>query len=164
MISPLARIHTYYVIRQAGTPSSTIELEYASAVQKYTPEPPAWLVRHCEVGDAIAGLSRDEEEAVDARWMATIMSEECDRAIRVAGHHVIMGRRIGQDASAWVRVGRDAEREAEACRGEVRAIDRTKAYHDGMGRLFEWLSANDEALAADGEPLHTKSYLGPYEW
>ena len=146
MISPLTRIHTYYVIRQAGTPSSTIELEYASACQTHSPEPSVWLVRHCETGDAIARLSKDEGEAVDARWTATIKSEECDRAIRVAGHHVIMGRRIGQDASAWVRVGRDAEREAEACRMLMRTTDRTKVYRDGMGRLFEWLSVGEEVV------------------
>ena len=144
MISPLARIHTYYVIKQSGTPSSTIELEYAASCQKYTPEPPAWLVRHCEVGDAIAGLSRGEGEAVEVRWSATILAEECDRAIRVAGYHVILGRRIGQDASEWVHIGRDAEREADACRKRIRRADRTKAYHDGMGRLFEWLSVSGE--------------------
>ena len=144
MISPLARIHTYYVIKQSGTPSSTIELEYAASCQKFTPEPPAWLVRHCEVGDAIAGLPKDEGEAVDRRWSATILSEECDRAIRLAGHHVIMGRRIGQDASGWVHVGREAERELETCRKRIRAVDRAKAYRDGMGRLFEWLSVGEE--------------------
>jgi hypothetical protein len=143
MISPLARIHTYYVIKQAGTPSSTIELEYAASCQKYTPEPPAWLIRHCEVGDAIASLSRDESAAVGKRWEATIQCEECDRAIRISGHYVILGRRIGQDASAWVHLGRDAEREAEVCRGVIRAVDRAKAYRDGMGRLFEWLSVGE---------------------
>ncbi len=146
MISPYARIHRYFVIKQAGTPSSTIELEYAASCQVFTPEPPAWLLRHCEVGDAIARLPADERDAVEWRWIATIHAEECDRAIRVAGHHVILGRRIGQDASAWVHVERDAEREAEACRGAVRAIDRTRAYHDGMGRLFERLSVGEEVV------------------
>ena len=144
MISPYARIHKYFLIRQAGTPSSTIELEYASACQRFDTEPPAWLIRHCEVGDAIAGLPDAEREAVEKRWEATIRAEECDRAIRIAGHHVIMGRRIGQDASAWVRVGRDAEHEAEACRGEARVTDRTKVYRYGMGRLFERLSVSEE--------------------
>jgi hypothetical protein len=148
MISPLARIHTYYVIKQAGTPSSTIELEYAASCQKYTPEPPAWLIRHCEVGDAIASLPRDESAAVGKRWAATINCEECDRAIRIAGHYAILGRRIGQDASEWVHVGRDAEREAEACRGILRTVDRSKVYRDGMGRLFEWLSVGEEVVVA----------------
>ena len=146
MISPLARIHKYFIIRQAGTPSSTIELEYASACQRFETDAPAWLIRHCEVGDAIAGLPESEREAVGDRWEATIRAEECDRAIRVASHHAIMGRRIGQDASVWVHVERDAEREAEACRILMRATDRTKAYHDGMGRLFEWLSAGGEVV------------------
>ena len=143
MISPLARIHTYYVIKQSGTPSSTIELEYAASCQKFTPEPPAWLIRHCEVGDAISSLPKRECEAVDERWAATIMCEECDRAIRIAGHHVILGRRIGQDASEWVHIGKDAEREAEECRGVLRTIDRSKVYRTGMGRLFEWLSVGE---------------------
>ena len=144
MISPYARIHQYFVIKQSGTPSSTIELEYAASCQVYTPEPPAWLIRHCEVGDAIAGLPRAEGDAVGWRWEATIRAEECDRAIRIASHHVILGRRIGQDASEWVHVGRDAEREAEACRILIRAADRTKAYRDGMGQLLEWLSVGEE--------------------
>ena len=95
MTTPHARIHRYFVIRSAGAPSSTVQLEYASACHRFETEPPAWLIRHCEVGDAIAALPPKQTFAVVVRWEAAITVEECGRAIRVAEEHRRVCRRSG---------------------------------------------------------------------
>jgi hypothetical protein len=140
MISPLARIHHYFVIKQSGTPSSTLSLDYAASCSRVAHEPPAWLVRHCEVGDAIAALPSRQEEAVTRRWEFSIRIEECDRAMCMVAHRINEGVRANESVTDWMALSRKAEAEAGVCRMAVRKIDRSRAYRAGMVLVIERLS------------------------
>ncbi len=144
MTTPHARIHRYFMIRCAGTPSSTIQLEYAAACQRFETEPPAWLVRHCEVGDAIASLPFKQFRAVITRWEAAITVEECGRAIRVAEEHRRVCRRSGADASDWRGVVAEAEREEREARKVIARAERGREYGEGMDVLVGVLGEVEE--------------------
>ena len=135
MTSPHSRIHRYFVIRSAGTPSSTVQLEYASACHRFETEPPKWLIRHCEVGDALAALPFEQFRAVVTRWEAAITVEECGRAIRVAEEHKRVARRSGEDVSDWRVVVAEAELEDAEARRVIARAERGREYSAGMDAL-----------------------------
>jgi hypothetical protein len=141
MTSPHARIHRYFVIRQAGTPSSTIQLEYAAAVSCRDHEAPAWLIRHCEVGDAIESLPNGQQRAVERRWRAIVLLEECTRAIRTASTRELECRREGKDAREWVTVAKEAEAHAQWAE---KAMREGRMYREGMDGLIILLTRSEE--------------------
>lgn len=128
------RLHRYFVIRQSGVPSSSIDLDFAGSTSRNPTEHPEWLIRHCEVGDAIFSLPPSEREAVERRWYVAVHIEECVRAIRVASMHETVCRRQQTDASQWKSVLADAEAERQAALNELHRLE-TKQYRRGMDKL-----------------------------
>lgn len=143
------RIHRYFVADEGGMPSTTVQLEFATSANRRDCEPPRWLVRHCEVGDALCALPGDTKPprgprgpqgAVVQRWRAVVLIEECVRAIRVAGTKEAELRRGGQDASDWVRIARRAEFEAQMAERAVSNLERHRDYRHGMDALVRALT------------------------
>ena len=149
MNSAYGRIHRYFVARDSGMPSTTVQLEFAATASRRDCEPPRWLVRHCEVGDALYALPGDEKpprgprgerDAVVKRWCAVVLIEECFRAIRVAGTKESELRRAGQDASDWPKIARQAEAEARRLERDVAWWERQREYHNGMDAFVKGLT------------------------
>ncbi|GAG40067.1 unnamed protein product, partial [marine sediment metagenome] len=107
------------------------------------PKPPEWLVRHCEVGSAIAALPGEEKPkprgqrgAVVARWDAQVQLEECERAIRIICTRELQDRRARRDISEWVELGTEAEDKAQEAERELARHERSRWYRDGMDVLL----------------------------
>ena len=139
MSHPYGRIHRYFVIQQTGIPSSTINLDQFSTSKRNEPKHPKWLMRHCEVGNAMTTLPRHHRRAIERRFMAMVMIEECARAIRIAATRECDCRRAGEDFSQWAEVARDAEREAQEYEREIATVERRRDYRDGLDDLLDKL-------------------------
>jgi hypothetical protein len=136
-MDPHAALRKYFTIRQAGAPSSTVQLDYALSTHLYPGEPPGWLVKHCEVGDAIERLEPCERDAVIIRWTARTTIDECERAIRIAASKELDCKRAGFSDAArrWGGLAQDAEKEAQKNERVMAKWERRKAYKRGMERL-----------------------------
>ena len=128
------RLNKYFVIRQSGAPSSSIALDFAASTSRRSTEAPEWLIRHCEVGDAIFSLPANEQKAVEARWSTAIHVDECIRAIRVASAGATRCRREQSDASQWKLIIVDADREMREATKRMHKLEDSD-YRRGMDKL-----------------------------
>ena len=130
-------LHRYFQIKDAGPPSTTINL---TDVHVESPErPPRWLVRLCDVGIAIEKLPAEQKEAVVTRWEAVIGQEDAERDLTVLDMRQARLRREGGDWRGVERLRQRIEAQLHEHWKVRRRNEQRKAYRVGMDDLEEIL-------------------------
>lgn len=115
-------LRSYFLLLEAGGHPTTTNLSdvWASSVASA----PKWLLRNCEVGDALCNLRRDRLRAVCKYWKACLDEEDANRDACVFG--------LRGESRPSQRVALSNAYRAQTRREQ---IERSKAYRDGMGDL-----------------------------
>ena len=151
---PRERVHQYFVLLQAGVPSATGNLDGASGNSHQRARPPEWLIRHCEVGNALAALKNHEREAVVRYFEASVLYEECERAMCVVdmrknGKYHTAAKKVGINPRAsrtdWDDLRWDAEKMQRLCEREMRRVGSWRSYQSGIDKVARRLNGRKGA-------------------